>query len=493
MFRSLLVFAAFAIFQAFAPPTIFAPGPSAYLFANPYYSCVRNFYVNVSTGSDSNTATQAQSPSTPWLTIAKYDGAAGFTPTAGDCVNVAAGTYTAGVASIVHGGNLASGTGYIVYRCQTLNGCTITATGNPNGVFNGGSASSGSFPDYLMFDGFVLNSAQGQSTANASAFNCINGDVAPTGSNQCHHWWVINSVISWYGQSGIQFNDSEYFYAFHNTITQTSHDCQQAQGSGISFATWAQISGGYTPTADDSFNPTMGIYTSGIHGMASFNVVSNAYIGCTSGNTDGNGIIFDQNGNAAGVYSPVTLFSFNVVYANGGNGIHIFDPNSENVIVANNSCFNTNLDLFDTATARYCYGDNASKGGNTFINNIANAIPGASGVTLHNAAICLCGSSGAALDTATSNITICNTTPTGGCTPVFNGNTFSAVTNKTNTNPLWVDVGSTSVGTETTQPVGVNFALQSGSPAIGYTTPSLYVPTWTRDTGACDRSFANCP
>jgi len=473
------------------------PGPSPFLFAHPYYSCIRNFYV-ATTGSDSNTAAQAQNQGTPWLTIAKYDAGTGFTPTAGDCINIANGTYAAANNNIVHGGTTASSTGYIVYRCQTLNGCTLTGTGNPNGVFNGGSASSGSFPKYLIFDGFVLNSGQGHSTAFASGFNCINGDVAPGASNQCHHWWVINSIISWYGQTGIQLNDSEYFYAIHNTIFNNSQDCQTgAQGSGISFATPAQIFGGYTPTADDSSNPTMGIYAAGLHGKISWNVVYNNWLGCGSGTTsDGNGIIIDANGTTAGVYTPTLMIDFNIVFNNGGKGIHLFQTNIKNVIVANNDCYNNNLDALNNGTDRYCIGDNQSGGNNTYINNLVYAIPAASGILDNNSAIGLFNSTGAPVDTATSNITLCSINPPPGqsnCNVVFNGNTFSTVTNKANTNPLWVNVGNTTTGSETTPPNGMNFALQSGSPAIGYLTANSYLPPATRDAGACDRSFSQCP
>jgi hypothetical protein len=48
------------------------PGPSASLFATPFYSCVRNFYV-AANGSDANPGTQEQ----PWRTIRHADLGAG--------------------------------------------------------------------------------------------------------------------------------------------------------------------------------------------------------------------------------------------------------------------------------------------------------------------------------------------------------------------------------------------------------------------------------
>jgi hypothetical protein len=72
------------------------------------YSCVRNFYV-ATNGSDSNPGTQAA----PWQTIQHADS---NSRQAGDCINVQPGTYPSGW-TISHGGNLATPTGYVVYRC----------------------------------------------------------------------------------------------------------------------------------------------------------------------------------------------------------------------------------------------------------------------------------------------------------------------------------------------------------------------------------------
>jgi hypothetical protein len=73
------------------------------------------------------------------------------------------------------------------------------------------------------------------------------------------------------------------------------------------------------------------------------------------------------------------------------------------------------------------------------------------------------------------------------------GDSFSRAANKTNTDPMWEDVGSTSLGTETTPPVGINFALRPGSPAIGYGIKQPYLPAQSVDAGACSSSLAVCP
>ena len=62
-------------------------------------------------------------------------------------------------------------------------------------------------------------------------------------------------------------------------------------------------------------------------------------------NSDGNGIIMDTFSSKGGntvEYVNQTLIAFNVVYNNGGGGIHIFK--SQHVTVANNSCYNNYLD-----------------------------------------------------------------------------------------------------------------------------------------------------
>jgi hypothetical protein len=101
-------------------PSAQDPGPSQALFNNPYYTCVRNFYV-ATTGSNSNNG----SSGSPWLTIRRADSSS---RAAGDCINVLPGTYTAG-ANIAHGGNAATSTGYVVYRCTVMDACTITENG----------------------------------------------------------------------------------------------------------------------------------------------------------------------------------------------------------------------------------------------------------------------------------------------------------------------------------------------------------------------------
>ena len=64
------------------------PGQARRLFAKPYYTCLRNFYV-ATTGNDANDGSRAH----PWRTIQHANDIA---PRAGDCINVLPGVYASG-------------------------------------------------------------------------------------------------------------------------------------------------------------------------------------------------------------------------------------------------------------------------------------------------------------------------------------------------------------------------------------------------------------
>jgi Fibronectin type III domain len=185
------------------------PGPSPSLFANPFYTCVNNYYV-ATTGDDSNPGTQAS----PWLTLQHADAVGRV---AGDCVNVAPGSYAAGVQP-THGGNLASPTGYVVYRCQTLDGCKITASGgNADPAFN--ISSTGSGPNCLVLDGFEV--AAGSMTLYGVGVELYFPNGADTGGTTSHHIWIINDIIHGYGQAGVGTGGGDYNYFLHNLATTT--------------------------------------------------------------------------------------------------------------------------------------------------------------------------------------------------------------------------------------------------------------------------------
>jgi hypothetical protein len=474
------------------------PGPSAALFASPFYSCSRNFYV-ATTGSDSADGGRA----TPWLTLQHADNSG---PTAGDCINVEPGTYSSGV-TIAHGGSLSSATGYVVYRCTTLDGCIVTDPGAAFAI----ETSTFPMPNYVVIDGFEMAASSEQTYG--QGVKVWDGDESgSTPPNSSHHVWVLNNVIHGYGQTGVQMNDGEFFFTIHNTIYDNARVTCDAQGSGISYVVLKAF-GSYQPTDDDAANPSplIGSLATGsslFHNAVEWNVVyDNALTQCgSSGNaydTDGNDIIMDtlNNAGSTGVaYPHPTLVAFNVVYNAGGGGVHVF--NSEYVTVTNNSCFNVYLDPYNNGSARACI-DSAGSYDDTYINNIAVAVPAhhtpcaystVPYAMWNNAFLGSPPSSSSAPDTFANNISyILGGTSCNGEVLMSNGDTYSCTRNKCGTSPAWVDVGTSSAGTETTQPVGVNFALSAGSPAIGYGQAQGYLPAQSVDVGACSHTLATCP
>lgn len=472
------------------------PGPSIDLFQHPYYTCVKNYYV-ATTGNDAN---NGAAPSTPWRTL-QHANNAGRSP--GDCVNVAPGTYANGLV-VTSGGNLASSSGYVVYRCTEMDACIVTDTSaggkNASFVWNGSQPMTGS---YVIIDGFTMAASSATIYGEAvEVFNGTNGFV-----NTVHHIWILNSVVSGYGESGISMLEGEYFFVIHNKIYNNSRVACAAQGSGISFGGLIAFSN-YIRTADDSKNSIVGKIGLAFHNAVEWNVLyNNAITQCGTAadpyDTDGNNIIMDTLnwGGASGTvpYTGGALIAFNVVYDSGGGGVHVY--NSEDITAANNTCYNSYLDPFNQGSTRGCI-DAINSYGDTYINNIAVAIP-----ALHQACAYykapygmwnnpIIGgppSSSYPKNTYSHNITHVIGSSCNGETYMANGDSYSCTANKCTTDPGWVDVGVVSPGTEAAQPNGRNFALRPGSPAIGYGLTESYLPSSSVDLGACASVFKVCP
>jgi hypothetical protein len=235
-------------------PPAEVPGPSAAKLANPVYgagigllyTCVTNYYVNASTGNDSNPGTQTQ----PWLTIQHAD----TVPRApGDCINVAPGTYTWTHSFIPqNGGNLSAPTGYVTYRCETLDQCFILFDGTFMG--SNGQAVIGFVKPYFIFDGFDVDGGE-QFMYGGIATACFDAGLNDLGGTG-HHIWILNNNVHGCGIGCIGLSDSEYFFMIHNNASDCAFT-DQFEGSGIGLVALKRLGDNlnpyppYTPTAAD--------------------------------------------------------------------------------------------------------------------------------------------------------------------------------------------------------------------------------------------------
>ena len=491
-------------------PGVDVPGPSQALFNSPYYQCVHDYYVST-TGNDSNAGTQAL----PWLTLQHAD-STNVGP--GSCIHVAPGTYDG---LIVHnGGNAATATGYVVYRCQTLDGCTITGNTGQNGNASvwfdttNISANKPNTVNYVQFDGFQLKANgtpanQGPYGVGFVAYNC-NLSVCNGPEVASHHVWLLNSIVSGFDQGGVAVGAGDYYYAIHNTSLNNALSQCDAQGSGIAINIAHDVPG-YVPTPDDQ-DPYSGFgfptWKLGdgtfFHVVFAYNVTYNNHIsGCGAGNvTDGNGIIFDTNagpdGNSTDYHNPMLAYG-NISYNNGGGGVHVFA--SFNVTVANNTAFNNYIDpelnggsgvIDDNAGGN---ADNGTTYLNYFYNNIAVSCTSATPKLSLGGPDALMMGPTMGDDPAKGNVSymVTNSANCGAEIQHYNAQTYDMAANKTGTNPLWVNVTFGSPGTDATQPAGTNFALSAGSPAIGYGAVKAWMPATAVDSGACPHSLTTCP
>ena len=298
-----------------------APGPNPALFANPYYVRLRNFYVAPPpAGNDANDGT---SPQSCWATLTK----ANLGRVAGDCVNLAPGTYqVADEVTITSGGSASTPAGYVVYRSARMGAAHLVAAARLNHMIR-------ITTHHVMFDGIDFD-------GNNFRAGLCGLDVER--SPDYHHIWVMNSQVHGFGQSGIQENGSEWFWNLHNHVFSNACTVRiDWQGSGISHVVPAAVPN-YTPSAMDN-------YWAPFHLVTAYNLIHDNYgqQGLYAGkNTDGNGIIYDTFRSYAGQ----SLCLGNIAYHNGGKGIHVF--RSGHVTVANNTAYNNNWDTCNPGTWR---------------------------------------------------------------------------------------------------------------------------------------------
>jgi parallel beta-helix repeat protein len=253
-------------------------------------------------------------------------------PTAGDEIIVRAGTYHETLN--IHAGG--SPEGHVTLRAETPGSAILMA---PAEGWNAISIND----NYVTVQGFEIIGAVGDGIE----------------ANNVHHIEVLDNVIHGSGESGIQFNWSEFIRIEGNT---TYRNASAGWFSGISVYQNRNITG------DTS--------TSGFRTILRNNISYENHTR-TGEHSDGNGIIIDdfQSTHTDGFPNYVfpTLVENNLVYLNGGKGIQIVW--SDRVTVRNNTAWHNNQDLQNSGAWR---GEisNSQSSNNRFVNNIAVADPG---------------------------------------------------------------------------------------------------------------------
>jgi len=283
---------------------------------------------------------------------------------AGDTVLVMNGTYTntAFTSNVVTIGTKANAAHWLVFKNYPGDAPVIQMSGNWQGIALAGAA-------YVIVDGFTvignndnitLAYAQAQQTNPENPLTAGNGISIQSqysdNSNRSHHIIVRNCIVKKCGGGGIGSGSADYITIDSNTVSECGW-YGPYDASGISL---------YQNWNSDSVITTKNFITNN----TCFN--NRNYIpALASGSiTDGNGIIIDdsrntQNNSTLGPYKSTTYIANNIVYGNGGRGIHVFS--SDNVIAVNNTCYyNCQSPQVPSSELSAIYAGNVS-----FINNIA--------------------------------------------------------------------------------------------------------------------------
>ncbi len=318
------------------------------------------YYVSP-TGNDSN---NGLSTASPFLTISRAFKKKFLKP--GDLVLVEAGTYEESVDIQTAGSSGA---------CITLMGMpgqpvpTVTWSNDNNATIN-------IWAPYIRISGLAVthpepnfNAASTANTGNTAidSWGALARDANKIWRPTVHHIQIDNTIAYGSGCGGISFENTDYMLAYGNTVYGNAFS-DPDECSGISI---------YEPVNLDS-NSGYHIFVIDNYSFANQNIQP-AY-GQTY-TTDGNGIIIDDGRQTQATqpsppqlpisaYTGATLILGNVVFGNGGRGIHIYE--SDNVDVINNVAYQN---LNDTKLKNYpsCGGElNAAYAGAIrFESNIA--------------------------------------------------------------------------------------------------------------------------
>ncbi|ANK85545.1 MULTISPECIES: right-handed parallel beta-helix repeat-containing protein [unclassified Rhizobium] len=268
------------------------------------------------------------SASSPFRTISEAM-ASNLKP--GDEVVVKPGTYNESI-NIDKDGSAAAD---ITLRSEVPGGALIRP---PAGSWNAITVNA----NHVVVDGFDISGASGDGIE----------------ASGVHHVQILNNKVHGNGESGIQFNQSDFIHVEGN---ETYNNASSGWFSGISLYENRNITG---DTSTDGYRNIVR------------NNISHDNVTKSGEHTDGNGIIIDdfQSTQASGNpnYTFKTLVDNNLVYGNGGKGIQV--TWSDSVTVKNNTAYHNNQDPQNTGTWRGELSNSASSN-NTWVNNVAVADP----------------------------------------------------------------------------------------------------------------------
>ncbi len=212
--------------------------------------------------------------------------------------------------------------------------------------------------EHFIFDGFVLDF---DPTKNHHMGILSGTDGSGKVSN---HITVRNCYITNAPCTGIQLNGSDNVVIENNYVYKNALTEDGANGSGISI---------YEPKKC----PSNKSFEDNEYGIVIRNNViwQNNCLYNTPGfpnQTDGNGIILDdyrwtQNGIPENIYDKHTLVENNLVFDNGGRGVHVFI--SDNITIKNNTIFKNGWTLMQYYP-RGCGINLEQSNGNTVVNNL---------------------------------------------------------------------------------------------------------------------------
>ena len=151
-----------------------------------------------------------------------------------------------------------------------------------------------------------------------------------------HHIWITNNVAHDSGGAGINAYEDDYVWIEYNYVYDNAkYTSNCIFGSGISVLASLDID---SSTSAKTY----------IIGNTVYRNTNTPTIGCNGDSigldSDGNGIIVDSNDGRWNLlpYHGRTLIANNVVYGNGGRGIHVFHSN--HVLVTSNTSYYNNID-----------------------------------------------------------------------------------------------------------------------------------------------------